>query len=75
MENKKKQPLEYIVFEGSKFTIEWYFDDKGKSLSKDYFEELSDSDQIKALGHTSVFMFLLYGPENNYNKCISKEDR
>lgn len=40
---------EYIAFEGKKFTIEWYFDDSGKSQALDYFESLSEGMQIKTL--------------------------
>ena len=46
MKNKQK---EYIAFEGKKFTIEWYFDSKGRSISLDYFESLDDEEQAKAL--------------------------
>lgn len=45
-----KKPKEYVAFNGSKFVIEWYFDCKGQSSSLDYFESLSDDEQIKALG-------------------------
>ena len=45
-----KKPKEYVAFNGSKFVIEWYFDGKGHSGSLDYFESLSDDEQIKALG-------------------------
>ena len=41
---------EYIAFKGQKFTIEWYFSDKGKSIAYDYFENLDDENQIKLLG-------------------------
>jgi len=44
MKNKQK---EYIAFEGEKFTIEWYFDQKGKSIALDYLESLEDEDQAK----------------------------
>lgn len=46
MENKNK---EYIAFEGKEFTIEWYFNNKGKSIALEYFESLEDKDQIKLL--------------------------
>ncbi len=44
---KEKQHKEYIAFDGVKYTIEWYFDEKGKSISLDYLESLSDKEQIK----------------------------
>lgn len=50
MENNNKNQKEYVVFNGSKFTIEWYFDYKGQSSAFNYFENLNDDEQIKALG-------------------------
>jgi len=47
----QKQPKEYIAFEGTKFTIEWYFDTKGKSSALEYFESLDDDIQIKLLSY------------------------
>jgi len=43
----QKEQHEYIAFEGEKFTIEWYFNAKGKSIALEYLESLSDEDQIK----------------------------
>ena len=48
--DKIKKQKEYIVFNGSKFTIEWYFDSKGHSSPLEYFESLSDDEQIKSFG-------------------------
>lgn len=31
---------EYIVCGGSEFTVEWYFNDQGKSSAKKYFDQL-----------------------------------
>lgn len=39
---------EYIVFEGSEFTIEWYYSEKGKSQPKEYFDELDREKQLEA---------------------------
>lgn len=50
MNKETEQQKEYIVFSGSKFVIEWYFDSKGQSPAFDYFENLSDDEQIKSLG-------------------------
>jgi hypothetical protein len=50
MDKKTKQQKEYIVFNGAKFTIEWYFDKKGQSGALDYFEALTDDEQMKSLG-------------------------
>ena len=43
----KQNKREYIAFEGKKFTIEWYFDEKGKSISLDYLESLAEKEQAK----------------------------
>lgn len=32
---------EYIAYKGSKFTIEWYFNDQGKSIALEYFNSLT----------------------------------
>lgn len=47
MKKKQNQHKEYIAFEGVKYTIEWYFDEKGKSISLNYLESLNDKEQIK----------------------------
>lgn len=49
MKKEEKKSLEYVAFEGKKFTIEWYFDNKGQSLALDYFNSLRDEEQIKLL--------------------------
>lgn len=49
MKNNQKTVKEHVVFAGEKFTIEWYFDSKGKSRALNYFESLGDRDQIKLL--------------------------
>lgn len=40
---------EHIAFIGSKFIIEWYFNNKGESEALDYFENLNKNNQIKLL--------------------------
>lgn len=30
----------YIIYQGARFTIEWYYDCNGKSQARDYFDEL-----------------------------------
>lgn len=37
----------YIAYKGTEYTIEWYFDEKGNSQSKDYLLNLSPSAQRK----------------------------
>lgn len=44
MKNKEK---EYIAFKGEKFTVEWHFDQKGKSVALDYLESLKIEDQVR----------------------------
>jgi phage-related protein len=38
---------EFIAHIGPKYTLEWYFDSKGKSLALNYFEEMPRSRQKK----------------------------
>lgn len=40
---------EFIVLQGSEYTIEWYFNDKEKSKALEYFEELPLERQKKAI--------------------------
>ena len=47
LESMKNERNEYVAFEGEKFTIEWYFDNKGKSISLDYLESLDEEEQAK----------------------------
>ena len=37
----------FIAYEGEVYTIEWYFDARGKSSAKDYYQELSLEQQKK----------------------------
>ena len=39
----------YTAFEGEEFTVEWYFDNKGKSVALEYFDQLDNKSQIKLL--------------------------
>ena len=39
--------MSQIFYKGRKFTIEWYFDEKGKSQSLSYFENLERSQKMK----------------------------
>ena len=40
---------EYIVYEGTHFTIEWYFSEGGKSQPLDYFNNLNPASKRKFL--------------------------
>lgn len=37
----------FIAYKGEFFTVEWYFDDRGKSLVFNYYQELSPQQQDK----------------------------
>lgn len=56
----KKESREYIAFDGKEFTIEWYFDSRGKSISLEYLESLMDEEQaklfelMKLMGNTGI---------------------
>jgi len=39
---------EFIVYEGPEFTIEWYYNDRGKSPAKTYFDELDRERKVEA---------------------------
>jgi phage-related protein len=49
MKKSQLQQKEHIAFEGKKFTIEWYFDSKGKSIALEYFDSLDDDEQMRLL--------------------------
>lgn len=40
---------EYIVYNGEAFTIEWYYDQKGKSQPRDFYEKLDQDQKIQLL--------------------------
>ncbi len=40
---------EFIVFEGSEHTIEWYYTERGKSQPKEYFDNLDRERKLEAL--------------------------
>ena len=41
--------LEYIIYDGSCYTIEWYFDDASHSQALDYYQSLNTDERIKAM--------------------------
>ena len=41
--------MEFVVYLGQEFTIEWYYDEKEKSQAFEYFEELDDSQKRQLL--------------------------
>jgi phage-related protein len=38
---------EYIAYQGQAFTIEWYYDPRGKSQSLEYYQSLSQEEKKK----------------------------
>ena len=40
---------EFIAYEGGALTVEWFFDEKGKSDALDFFEALSNTQKRKTL--------------------------
>ena len=40
---------EFVIYIGSAFTLEWYFDHKGQSQAREYYQELDESQRRKAL--------------------------
>ncbi|MFZ5953961.1 MAG: type II toxin-antitoxin system RelE/ParE family toxin [Candidatus Dependentiae bacterium] len=54
----------YIVYEGEQFTIEWYFDSRGTSRAREYFNELSHDRKNKF----SYLLFLLANRGKIFNQ-------
>ena len=44
---RQRLPREIIAYEGTKLTIEWYYDDSGYSQAFEYAEALDDADRKK----------------------------
>ena len=63
--NESMLMKQYIAFKGTRFTIEWYYDSRGKSQAKEYFEELSVDEQKK--------VFYLFEAMANLGKIINEE--
>ncbi len=47
---KERPRREIVAYAGRKFTIEWYYDDRGYSQALEYAEALTDSDRRKLAG-------------------------
>ncbi len=73
--NMKKQKLlkEFIAYDGKKFVIEWYFNDKGKSIALEYFDELTDDEQMMVLHLFQVMGE--FGEIKNKTKFRYEEDK
>lgn len=37
----------FVAYEGEQFTIEWYFDSRGKSVALDFYKELTQNQKEK----------------------------
>jgi phage-related protein len=44
---RERPPREIIAYAGSKFTIEWYYDESGHSQALEYAEALDNADRKK----------------------------
>ena len=44
----KKNYKEYVVYAGTEFIIEWFYNDNGKSQAKKYFDDLDRTQKIDA---------------------------
>ena len=62
-----------IAHKGSKFTIEWYFDNRGRSSALDYFEGLS-TDRKKKTTHL-FYLLASMGKIFNIQKFRSEGDQ
>ncbi len=40
---------EFIIYQGIEYTIEWYYNDRGKSQAKTYFDDLDREGKLEAL--------------------------
>ncbi|WP_160289978.1 hypothetical protein [Aphanizomenon flos-aquae] len=40
---------EYLIYVGSVFQLEWYFDENGESKAQKYFNRLDEKQQLKFL--------------------------
>ena len=47
--NMEKPKIEYVLYKGSKFTIEWYYNSDKESQPFDYFKDLDSKQQMKFL--------------------------
>jgi Gp49-like protein DUF891 len=55
----------FIIYEGEEFTLEWYFDSRGKSSAREYYEELSEDRKDK--------IFRLFETLGDVGKIFNKE--
>lgn len=64
---------QYIAYKGDEFTIEWYFNSKGKSIAFDYYQSLDVAERIKLL---RLFQFMAdHGTIKDQTKFNSEGDK
>lgn len=44
-----KRRIEYVLYQGEQFTLEWYHDAAGKSEVLEYFKALNEEQQLRLL--------------------------
>jgi phage-related protein len=49
IEEKRVGMKEYVAYEGSEFTIEWYYDENGQSIALEHFQNQTEDKQRKLL--------------------------
>lgn len=64
---------EYIVYNGEAFTIEWYYDQKGKSQPRDFYEKLDQDQKIQLLKLVKIIGDI--GQIRNKTKFRSEGDK
>jgi hypothetical protein len=73
MKKLKAPHQEFVAYEGEKFTIEWPFNTKGSSVALEYFETLTDDEQISVL---SLFEIMgKFGELKNKTKFRYEDDK
>jgi hypothetical protein len=67
-----RKDTKHIIYNGPEYTIEWYFNDQGKSSAQAYFKELSLARQNKLM--TLVKLMANQGEIQNIQKFRSEQD-
>lgn len=71
--NKESQSSKYIAYDGTEFTIEWYFDEREKSSARDYYTDLAVERKKKAM---ALFILMANaGKIGNIEKFRSEGDK
>lgn len=63
----------FIAYEGEEFTIEWYFDSRGKSSALEYYQELTKSQKEKL--YYLFYMLADTGEIRNEEKFRNEGDK